>query len=106
MSNVDRDLAVGNQMVDEAAQDAGRNPGEIRRIFDFGGTFSVRGGGLVSGDPERRVEWLARLGLEQGIGTFILISSDPATIERFGGEVAQAGSRSRCGSTRRDGGEN
>ena len=90
MSDVDRELAIGNEMVDEAAIEAGREPGEIRRIFDFSGTFAAHGGGLVQGSPERWAERLTQLAVEQGVSTFVLIGRDPAAIERFGAEVVPA----------------
>lgn len=87
MSDVTAEVSLGNRAVDDAALAAGRDPGEIRRIWDFQGSFGRRGEG-VSGDAATWAEQLLPLALEHGMSTFILISDDPDTIRRFGGEVA------------------
>lgn len=85
----DGDLATGNARIDDAAQAAGRDPREIRRLLNLGaGSFS--GAGFMQGPPERWVEDLLPLVLEDGISTFILGSDDPVAIARFGQEVAPA----------------
>lgn len=85
----DGDLGAGNARIDDAAQAAGRDPREIRRLLNLGaGSFS--GAGFLQGPPERWVEDLLPLVLEDGISTFILGSDDPGTIARFGEEVAPA----------------
>lgn len=76
------DLARGNEIIDAAAKDAGRDPREIRRLLN------------VSGDPgkpsERWVEELLPLVLEDGVGTVILGSDDPSELQRFAAEVILA----------------
>lgn len=83
------DLAAGNARIDDAAQAAGRDPREIRRLLNLGGG-SFSGSGFLQGPPERWVDDLLPLVLEDGIGTFILGSDDPAVIAVFGEEVAPA----------------
>lgn len=90
MSDVDREVSAANRAVDEAAAVAGRDPGEIRRIWDFHGSFAATGRGAVAGPPRQWVDQLLPLALDHGMSTFILITDDAATIERYGGEVAPA----------------
>lgn len=70
-------LTAGNAAVDEAADRAGRRPAEVRRLLN-----------LAGGPPD--ADELARLAVEEGIGTFIVMADDPATVEAFAGEVAPA----------------
>jgi hypothetical protein len=81
---------AGNQMIDEAALEAGREPREIRRLVNIAGTFSDLPGGFLNGPSQQWVDELLSLVVEDGVGTFILSSDDPATIERFAQEVAPA----------------
>jgi alkanesulfonate monooxygenase SsuD/methylene tetrahydromethanopterin reductase-like flavin-dependent oxidoreductase (luciferase family) len=90
MSDVPSQLAEGNRIVDDAAAEAGRDPSQIRRIFDFHGSFADHRQGQIHGDPEQWVQQLLPLVTEYGIGTFILIGNDPLAIERWGSEVAPA----------------
>ncbi|MFW6690717.1 LLM class flavin-dependent oxidoreductase [Streptomyces sp. MAR4 CNX-425] len=69
-------LAEGNAVVDEAAAEAGRAPGEVRRLLN-----------LAEDHP---AEELAEFALAYGTGTFLLMTGDPRQIERFTGEVAPA----------------
>ena len=83
------DLAAGNARIDEAAQSAGRDPREIRRLLNLSeGSFS--GAGFLHGPPEQWVEDLLPLVLDDGIATLILSTDDPRTITVFGQEVAPA----------------
>src|SRR5690606_27628524 len=47
------ELEAGNRIIDEAAREAGRDPREIRRLLNIGGTFSTDGG-FLSGAPGER----------------------------------------------------
>jgi alkanesulfonate monooxygenase SsuD/methylene tetrahydromethanopterin reductase-like flavin-dependent oxidoreductase (luciferase family)/hemerythrin-like domain-containing protein len=84
------DLAAGNRIVDEAAQEAGRSPSAIRRLLNISGRFAPVGRGTLDGPAEQWAEELAELTLRDGIGTFILGSDDPDDLRRFAGEVAPA----------------
>lgn len=75
------DLAAGNAAIDEAATGAGRDPREIRRLLNVG---------RLAADPREFAERLARLAVEDGIGTFILAGDDPRLLQEFGQEVAPA----------------
>ncbi|HEX2495772.1 MAG TPA: LLM class flavin-dependent oxidoreductase [Gaiellaceae bacterium] len=71
------DLQRGNAVIDEAADKAGRDPREIRRLLNIG--------------PEQaNVETLLPLALEDGVATFIVWADDPRLIAAFGTEVAPA----------------
>lgn len=75
------DLGRGNAAIDEAAEAAGRDPREIRRLLNIGGP---------QGTPEQWVDELLPLALEDGIGTFIVAADDERTLAVFGQEVAPA----------------
>jgi len=72
-------LAERNDRIDDAAVAAGRSPVDVRRLYNVS----------PSDDPSW-AEWLADLTLTHGVSTFILGTDDPATIQRFGVEVAPA----------------
>lgn len=97
------DLAAGNAAIDKAAHDAGRDPREIRRLVNIGGQLTPAPGGFLVGPPEQWVDDLLPLAVEDGVGTFILASDDPATLRRFAEDVvpalrdAVAGERSAAG---------
>jgi alkanesulfonate monooxygenase SsuD/methylene tetrahydromethanopterin reductase-like flavin-dependent oxidoreductase (luciferase family) len=90
MTNVERELAAGNRIIDEAAMEAGRDPRQVRRLFDFTGTFGPTGRGSLHGPPQQWVDVLLPLVIEHGISVFILVGDNPRAIERWGGEVAPA----------------
>jgi len=90
MTDVPAEMAYGNRVIDEAATAAGRDPGEIRRLFDFAGTFGANGRGFVQGPPQQWAQQLLPLVIDHGVSVFILTGDDPRTIERWGGEVAPA----------------
>jgi alkanesulfonate monooxygenase SsuD/methylene tetrahydromethanopterin reductase-like flavin-dependent oxidoreductase (luciferase family)/FAD/FMN-containing dehydrogenase len=75
------DLARGNAAIDAAAESAGRDPREIRRLLNVG---------QLAADPAEFADRLAQLALEDGIGTFILAGDDPRLLQAFGQEVAPA----------------
>lgn len=68
------EFAAANKIIDEAAQAAGRDPAEIRRIVNI--------------TPDLPVERLLSLVLDDGVDTFIVVSDDADVLERFAGEVA------------------
>ena len=74
-------LAGANATIDRAAEGAGRDPAAIRRLVNLPGTFAP---------PEQWIEEMTRLALEDGIGTFILMSDDAGTIQTLADEVAPA----------------
>lgn len=84
------DLRTGNQTIDDAAREAGRDPREIVRLLNIGGKFAASRGGLLNGPSEQWVEELLPLIVDEGISTFIIMGDDPRTMEKFMGEVAPA----------------
>jgi len=84
------ELTAGNARIDEAASDAGRHPGDIRRLLNIRGRFGPGGTGLLDGPPEVRAEQLTGLALTEGVSTFILASDDPDDIRTYATEVAPA----------------
>lgn len=70
-------LAELNDIIDDSATAAGRDPSEIRRWLNVG---------VGELDPSA----LAELAVEYGISTFILGTDDPGTIAQFGKDVAPA----------------
>jgi alkanesulfonate monooxygenase SsuD/methylene tetrahydromethanopterin reductase-like flavin-dependent oxidoreductase (luciferase family) len=76
--------------IDESAREAGRDPGEIRRLLNVSGTI-VDGdvSELLVGPPEHWVETLAGFARELGFDTFLLWSPEgpEEQLERFATEV-------------------
>jgi alkanesulfonate monooxygenase SsuD/methylene tetrahydromethanopterin reductase-like flavin-dependent oxidoreductase (luciferase family) len=83
-------LAGANAVIDAAAGKAGREPSEIRRLYNVNGRFSARSSGFLDGPPEDWVAQLTALVAESGMDTFILGSDDPAVIGTFAREVVPA----------------
>lgn len=75
------DIGPSNTIIDEAAEAAGRDPREVRRLVNVP---------PVAGGAEQWLDQYLPLILEHGFGTLILTSDDPRTIQIFGQEVAPA----------------
>ena len=73
-----------NARIDEAAKNAGRDPGQIRRIANVGG--------LDIGDAAAATALLTRLGVDGGIDSFVFWPGDAGTaeVERFAGDIVPA----------------
>jgi hypothetical protein len=84
------DLPAANATIDEAAAGAGRGPAAVRRLLNVSGAYSDGSPGPLDGPASRQVEELARLALEEGIGTFVAAVDDPGQIEEFAREIAPA----------------
>lgn len=84
------ELQAGNKIIDEAARKAGRDPREIRRIVNIAGQFTHTRGEFLNGPSEQWVDDLLPLVVEDGVGTFILMSDDAEMLEQFALEVAPA----------------
>jgi alkanesulfonate monooxygenase SsuD/methylene tetrahydromethanopterin reductase-like flavin-dependent oxidoreductase (luciferase family) len=82
-------LRAMNQTIDDAALEAGRDPAEIRRLYNVNGRFGS-GGGLLHGQPRDWAEQLAELTLTEGMSTYILGVGTLDDVERFAHEVAPA----------------
>ncbi|MDT5026718.1 MAG: hypothetical protein QOE61_3144 [Micromonosporaceae bacterium] len=70
------ELAEASKIIDEAAVEAGRDPGAVRRLYNISGEFT----------PEQ----LAELTLAYGMSGYILATDSPDAIQRFAAEVAPA----------------
>ena len=70
------DLQRGNRLIDQAATKAGRDPREITRLLNV--------------TADQSAEDLARLALQDGISTFIVMGDDPDGLRRFAAEIAPA----------------
>jgi FAD/FMN-containing dehydrogenase len=79
------DLRRGNQLIDEAATAAGRDPREVTRLLNV--------------TPNESADDLVSLALEEGIGTFIVMGDDPQVLRRFAAEIVPA-VRERVGAAR------
>ncbi len=79
--------------IDDAAAAAGREPSEIRRVYNVGGSI-VDGParGLLEGPPEHWTETLSSFATDLGFDTFIFWPSEEplAQLERFAAEVVPA----------------
>lgn len=79
--------------IDEGAAAAGRDPAEIRRIFNVGGKI-VDGGTreLLKGPPEHWIDTLNRFARELGFDTFVFWPADEPLdqVQRFAREVVPA----------------
>ncbi|WP_214319984.1 LLM class flavin-dependent oxidoreductase [Nonomuraea sediminis] len=67
--------AVARQakVIDAAAADLGRDPAEIRKVYNIGGSFSpLAGGGFLDGPPSLWAEQLTELVLTVGMSGFVL----------------------------------
>jgi alkanesulfonate monooxygenase SsuD/methylene tetrahydromethanopterin reductase-like flavin-dependent oxidoreductase (luciferase family) len=88
--------AAAQEVIDRAAVDAGRDPREIRRIYNVPGVFAPAASGPASDDdeaivgpPEHWADVLTHLGLDLGFATFVLIGPpDPDALRTFIDEVA------------------
>jgi alkanesulfonate monooxygenase SsuD/methylene tetrahydromethanopterin reductase-like flavin-dependent oxidoreductase (luciferase family) len=83
--------------LDEAALAAGRDPTDIRRLYNIGGSITDDGDGRrgdrpLDGPVGQWVETLTGWALELGVDTFVFWPPDTGvyTIQRFAGEIAPA----------------
>jgi alkanesulfonate monooxygenase SsuD/methylene tetrahydromethanopterin reductase-like flavin-dependent oxidoreductase (luciferase family) len=89
-------IAESQTVIDRAAREAGRDPGEIRRIYNVPGAFTAAAPAPASdsdqaivGPPDHWAEVLTHFALDLGFGTFLLIAPpDPVTLRTFIEDVA------------------
>ena len=83
-------LPTARRLIDKAAEDAGRDPGDIRRVYLLNGTFAAgRTGGFLHGDSRQWVDEIAELALGHGVDSF-LYDGDPDYLETYALEVVPA----------------
>jgi alkanesulfonate monooxygenase SsuD/methylene tetrahydromethanopterin reductase-like flavin-dependent oxidoreductase (luciferase family) len=85
-------LPAMHERIDEGVERAGREPGEIRRVYNISGNVGDEGEGLLEGPVSKWVETLTRFVLEFGMDTFIYWPSEERErqVELFAAEVAPA----------------
>jgi len=91
-----REAAKANLAIDRAAREAGRDPREIRRLYNVQGAFTSTTQGPAAdtdqgivGPPEHWVDVLTHFALDIGFSTFVLVAPpDPHTLTTFIEEVA------------------
>ncbi|MFI5954054.1 LLM class flavin-dependent oxidoreductase [Cryptosporangium sp. NPDC051539] len=67
-------LPAMNAVIDAAAEEAGRDPAAIRRLYNI--------------SPDFEAEQLAELTLELGFSGFVTMGDDPDVVRRFAAEIA------------------
>ena len=88
--------AESQVLIDRAARDAGRDPREIRRIYNVPGAFTGAAPApardteeAIIGPPDHWADVLTHLALDLGFGTFALLAPpDPDTLRTFIEDVA------------------
>lgn len=80
-------LAAMNKLIDDGALEAGREPSEVRRLYNVGGSFSGSGTEFLRGPAEVWVEQLAQLALDEGISGFVLVADNATDVQRFANDV-------------------
>ncbi|HZC99397.1 MAG TPA: LLM class flavin-dependent oxidoreductase [Actinomycetes bacterium] len=86
-----RPLLEGAARLDEAAAEADRDPAELRRVLNVGGTITDGASqGSFRGPPAQWVEELSALVVEHGFDTFVLWAEGPGQLQRFAEEIAPA----------------
>ena len=83
------ELPAMNAAIDRAAEEAGRRPADVRRLFNVSGSFGG-GTGFLQGAPRDWAEQLGELTLSTGMSTYILSASSDDEVRRFAEEVAPA----------------
>ena len=82
---------VASAQIDDAARAAGRDPGAIRRLYNFGGqiTDDASADDPLIGPVDHWVDTLTDWATELGVDTFVFWPPDTATtsIERFAAEI-------------------
>jgi alkanesulfonate monooxygenase SsuD/methylene tetrahydromethanopterin reductase-like flavin-dependent oxidoreductase (luciferase family) len=81
-----------HRRIDEGAARAGRDPDEIRRVYNISGIIGEEGEGSLSGPASRWIEELSRFALELGMDTFIYWPAEDHVrqVELFASEVVPA----------------
>ena len=88
--------AEAQTVIDRAAREAGRDPSEIRRIYNMPGAFTAAAPAPASdtdeaivGPPDHWTEVLTHLAVDHGFGTFVLMGQpDPEMLRAFIEDVA------------------
>jgi alkanesulfonate monooxygenase SsuD/methylene tetrahydromethanopterin reductase-like flavin-dependent oxidoreductase (luciferase family) len=77
--------------LDEAAADAGRDPGAIRRVLNIGGLITDGASeGVLRGPAGQWADELTELAVGYGFDTFVIWADEPGQLARFAEEVVPA----------------
>ncbi|CAA9498235.1 MAG: luciferase-like protein [uncultured Rubrobacteraceae bacterium] len=81
-----------HKRIDAGAEKAGREPGEIQRVYNVAGKIGPEGDGLLDGPASKWVGTLSRFALESGMDTFIYWPSEDheRQVELFANDVVPA----------------
>jgi alkanesulfonate monooxygenase SsuD/methylene tetrahydromethanopterin reductase-like flavin-dependent oxidoreductase (luciferase family) len=83
-----RPLMEGAARLDAAAVEAGRDPGELRRVLNVGGAITDGAAeGVLRGPPAQWVDELTTLVVDHGFDTFVLWAEGSDQLSRFAGEI-------------------
>lgn len=86
-------LADSSKRIDETAMAAGRDPAQIRRIYNIGGLITDSAGeGVLVGPPARWIDTLIEWATNPGIDSFVFwpTADELTQVERFATEVVPA----------------
>jgi alkanesulfonate monooxygenase SsuD/methylene tetrahydromethanopterin reductase-like flavin-dependent oxidoreductase (luciferase family) len=85
-------LPAAQARIDDAAEAAGRDPADVRRLYNISGRIGPGGGGFLDGPAGQWVEQLLPLVTETGMDTFVLWPTEAPDrqLELFTAEVAPA----------------
>jgi alkanesulfonate monooxygenase SsuD/methylene tetrahydromethanopterin reductase-like flavin-dependent oxidoreductase (luciferase family) len=85
-------LPAMHERIDEGVERAGREPGEIRRLYNISGNIGEEGEGLLEGPVSKWVEALTSFAVQLGMDTFIYWPSGERErqVELFAGEIVPA----------------
>ncbi|HKA69703.1 MAG TPA: LLM class flavin-dependent oxidoreductase [Actinomycetes bacterium] len=84
-------LVEMTSLLDRAAADVGRDPGQIRRVLNLGGAITDGASeGTLRGPVGQWVDELTDLAVGQGFDTFILWADGPDQLSRFAQDVVPA----------------
>ncbi|TDC38037.1 LLM class flavin-dependent oxidoreductase [Micromonospora sp. 15K316] len=87
------EVPARQQIIDDAARAAGRDPAQIRRVYNVIGAIGPRGGGTgLVGDVQLWVDTLTRWAVDLGFDTFIFwpVASPHAQLRVFAERVVPA----------------
>jgi alkanesulfonate monooxygenase SsuD/methylene tetrahydromethanopterin reductase-like flavin-dependent oxidoreductase (luciferase family) len=85
------DIAAANELIDAAAESAGREPDSIRRGYNIAVNFEARGRDFLHGAPDKIANELAYLTLTRGVSMYLLYRVESADVlARFAEEVVPA----------------
>ena len=84
-------IAEMSKRLDDAAAEAGRDPGSLRRILNVNGVITDReSNGMLQGPVDQWAEELTYLAMTYGFDTFIFWGEGQGQLQRFAGEVVPA----------------